>query len=437
MTELEDDPLEVAFRTLRAAVPALPRKEDLADLLEQVEAAQARGYFHPYEDEHLRQVYASYLAIRTSLWQVVLALKPLLKNQERYEVFGVAFCSAAILRRSASFVIGLAKDRPVVRKKLDEAEIRYGLEWKSYTRVYRSVTSIRWMWQYRESVMFYEEHRAEIQESLSQAGLSLVGEWLREEEPFFETKRRLMWRRRFAYRWYSFCRRHRSGYGQVMFFIFRLGGCAIAEMRQPFVKKGGLEQGKRVSEVAKVEAQRRLVAGDVIVTRHDDAMSNLFLPGFWPHAALYLGEGWFLEAKKDGVKVRPLRETLEVDAFLVLRPQLEEREIKEALTAALSHEGKLYDFAFDFTRSDRLVCTEVVYRTYHGREPIGFDLVSQSGRLCLPAEELIGQALKSGSFQLVSAYGIQDDYFVDGEEAIAQVEQSLTPSQVLQEPSQR
>jgi hypothetical protein len=72
--------------------------------------------------------------------------------------------------------------------------------------------------------------------------------------------------------------------------------------------------------------------GDVFVTRHDDALSNLFLPGFWPHAALFLGESvnrtpewgelpaadesdaWFLEAKKDGVKIRPMSETLALDA---------------------------------------------------------------------------------------------------------------------------
>ena len=32
-----------------------------------------------------------------------------------------------------------------------------------------------------------------------------------------------------------------------------------------------------------------LKPGDVFVTRHKYALTNLFLPGFWPHSAVYIG----------------------------------------------------------------------------------------------------------------------------------------------------
>ena len=217
-----------------------------------------------------------------------------------------------------------------------------------------------------------------------------------------------------------------------MFQLLKLGGKAVSEMRQPFVKAPG--QGKRVTSEILSELKPMLRAGDILITRHDDAMSNLFLPGFWPHAALFLGNeeersqlglgpdllpglagrGYqCLEAKKDGVLLRPIEETLSVDAFMVLRPRLEQQHRIESLTRALSHEGKLYDFMFDFRRSDRLACTEVIYRSYHGvgseGDPVLFELKYHSGRPCISAEDLIEQALGSGHFHRLAEFGVKQD----------------------------
>jgi hypothetical protein len=179
--------------------------------------------------------------------------------------------------------------------------------------------------------------------------------------------------------------------------------------------------------IASLKSQ--LQPGAVFITRHDDAMSNLFLPGFWPHGALYIGppkaresravadvsDGYqhssaqdinILEAKKDGVLLRPIEETLQVDAFVVLRPRLSEAEINTALSKGLSHAGKLYDFIFNFATSDRLVCTEVIYRAYHGVGPIDFSLSTKAGRKCLSAEDFLNQAIENEWFDPVILYGI-------------------------------
>jgi hypothetical protein len=170
----------------------------------------------------------------------------------------------------------------------------------------------------------------------------------------------------------------------------------------------------------------------VFVTRHEDALSNLFLPGFWPHAALYMGNAddlgkmgidapgageWFLESKKDGVRVRRAEETLEVDSLLVLRPPLQAGDLAEALKLAVSHAGKPYDFLFDFRTSDRMVCTEVIYRGFHGMGPVRFSLKEVGGRLCLPAEELIDQALACG-FELLLACGLKSGDLLEGNGAM-------------------
>lgn len=148
-------------------------------------------------------------------------------------------------------------------------------------------------------------------------------------------------------------------------------------------------------------------------------MSNVFLPGFWPHSALWLGaeDADILEARKDGVLLRQIEDTLQVDAFVVIRPSLESEKIAEALTRGRSHTGKQYDFVFDFRTTDRLVCTEVIYRTYHGIGDIDFNLTLQAGRHCLSAEELLNQGLGEGWFDIVAIYGVGGDELLLGEDA--------------------
>ncbi|MDB4597070.1 YiiX/YebB-like N1pC/P60 family cysteine hydrolase, partial [Akkermansiaceae bacterium] len=436
-----------AWRILQSVRPALPQSNELEQEVSDALAAQERGYYLPDEDERVREVYSRYLAARGTLWEMVLAMKPRLKvdgdEEERMQVFGLSFCAAAMLVRSANFVIGLAKERPVVWKKLDEAEPRYQLERKTFTRLYRNLSSLRWMWYYHDAWRFYEREREAIWRSLENGGMSQVVLWLKEEEPFIEKSRGAFVRRRFAYRLHSFVRRHVSGYGKAMFGLFELGGSAVAELKQPFKKRGRVNQGKRVDEVTLEKARGLLRAGDVIVTRHDDALSNLFLPGYWPHGALYIGSleerevlgadvcarsgGHIsvLEAKKDGVLFRELRETLAVDAFLVLRPKIARKDLRVALERAMTHEGKLYDFVFDFRTADRLVCTEVVYRAYHGVGDFSFELSQRSGRHCLSAEDLIKQGVTKGMFEVLMCFGVEDDTLRHGEVAHSRVMASL------------
>ena len=432
-----EDLAQSAFRTLSAVTSALPRGSSLNQEISDAIAAQERGYYLPDEDERLRDAYVNYLSLRTALWETVQTLRPLLDERRnpdwnlRLYLFGLAFCATAMLTRSARFIVSLARDRPVVWNKLDEAEPRFDLEHKSFTAIYRRLSSARWMWRYHEAWRFYDTHREDIAGALDQANMHLVSQWLKAEEPFFEKSRREFVKRKIRFRLHAFKLRQISGYKRVMFHLFRLSGSAIAEMKHPFVRRNG--EKHRVTPAVRAVTGKMLRAGDILVTRHDDAISNFFLPGFWPHASLYLGntsqresldlppihdlEANVLEARKDGVLFRHLNETLMVDAFVVLRPRLENLLLKEALSRAISHEGKLYDFVFDFRTADRLVCSEVLYRAYHGVGPVSFKLVKRSGKLVLSTEDLIRQALSSGLFEPVLCYGAGEDEILLGSAA--------------------
>ena len=115
-------------------------------------------------------------------------------------------------------------------------------------------------------------------------------------------------------------------------------------------------------------------------------------------------QGRVLEALKDGVWLRSVLSPFASDSLVVMRPTLEPSAVLQALGSAVVHDGKPYDFDFDFTQSERLVCTEVVYRTYDGVGGIEFTLNRRAGRMTLSATDLLRMPLSGDDFKLVTAY---------------------------------
>ncbi len=163
----------------------------------------------------------------------------------------------------------------------------------------------------------------------------------------------------------------------------------------------------------------RLQPGDIMIERRNWVLSNAFLPGFWSHTALYLGEPEQLEAlglKEDprvaehwkafttpdekGHRLRSIEALApgviftsmehsvgEADAVCILRPRISEADRADCIARAISHLGKPYDFEFDFFSTDKLVCTELIYRAFDGR--IDLPLVEIMGTRTMPAMEIV------------------------------------------------
>jgi hypothetical protein len=432
--------VEHGVRVVMAAAAVLPRRRDLAEELEILERAEKRGYFEPREDERIRASYAQFLSARAGLLGVISTLEPMagrsgLDWEERFDTFLVAFGAACLLVEAGGWLVDLASPRPVLWHKLDEAESRYGIPRKTFTRLYRAGASARRMSKFAAACEFYRNHREAV---AARAGDPLLGPVVeiiaRREENL--PKRRELVRRILDYRMFACVRHPHSACKRVMFGLMRAAGCAVAELHQPGVKLPG--EPKRIGEAEREWLLERLRPGDFLVSRHDDAVTNLFLPGFWPHTSLHIGTEEqrrglaldlppalrrrsadpvrFLEAKKDGVLFRPPGDTLAVDAVAVLRPPFGAPELAEALGRAMTHEGKLYDFVFDFKKSDRLACSEVVYRGFHGVGGLSFRLVEHAGRHCLPTEELVRQALAAG-FEVVAAVNVGESGMREGPDA--------------------
>lgn len=153
-----------------------------------------------------------------------------------------------------------------------------------------------------------------------------------------------------------------------------------------------------------------------------------------------------LEAISRGVVISTLQQCLCVDHVAVLRPNISSTDLEAAVIEAFGHVGKPYDFQFDFNVTTRIVCTELVYRSYHRGGKIEFPLIKRLGRFTLSADDIMNWFLNSvdnvgdrqdGPFRLVSLLLQAADgkpYFIPIPEAIqtlGAIREGLRPSAAL------
>jgi hypothetical protein len=156
--------------------------------------------------------------------------------------------------------------------------------------------------------------------------------------------------------------------------------------------------------------------GDIVLQRQEWYMTNYGIPGFWSHAALYLGscqqlldyasdpavtdyyrqsdstyldfdtymsnkypDSWklykkgdaeseplvYLEAIAEGVTLNTAKNSIgHCDYAAVLRPRLPKELIVKAVERAFARHGKPYDYDFDFRKNSALVCSGLIYQAY-------------------------------------------------------------------------
>lgn len=133
-----------------------------------------------------------------------------------------------------------------------------------------------------------------------------------------------------------------------------------------------------------------LQAGDILLEKTPFRLTDQFIPGYWGHAAIWVGNEkelkqlglwndplvkpwqqkikdghYIIEALRSGVELDPLSHFMNIDDMVVLRDkQMSEMQSREVIRNAFRQLGKSYDFNFDISTSDRIVCSELVYVSY-------------------------------------------------------------------------
>lgn len=150
-------------------------------------------------------------------------------------------------------------------------------------------------------------------------------------------------------------------------------------------REGHLYKNNEVKELL----SKKLLPLDLIFEKRTFTLSNLTIPGYWGHVAVWLGtkedlinygiwdkeffapfqrqieNGYNIaEVRKEGISFKTLDEYLNLDDVAITRVHNIGYNIDTVMNSLISQMDKKYDFKFDALSSDRLTCTEFITYSY-------------------------------------------------------------------------
>lgn len=428
-------------RTVLGIAGHFERLKAVAAPMLEAGTASHRGFFTPTEDEQIRQLLVSYWQPRNALIELVVTLHRHaesrdyaasvaedLAEDDRAAAFLVAWAGALVLVDAAWFLRQNCSTRPVVLRKINEPEPHFGIPGGTYDRIQASLTSPVHAWHLYHAREFWDQNESSLVELAQNTELEPLVEIVRRVHALNEVDMQQYAVDRLRVRARQLKTAGRDLIGRALYGLQKAVSSLIAD------KYTHLRHSPKLPDEVAEQIRQLVRPGDVFVNRKEHALTNYFLPGYWPHAAFYIGQtsqleqlgiashengrprwnrlldcdsnepGRVVEAMKDGVWIRSLASPFTADAITVIRPRVSQEDVTLAIGRALFHDGKSYDFDFDFTRSDRMVCTEVAYRAYEGLGGVHIPLTKRAGRMTLSAEDLLRMAVSQQHFEVVAAF---------------------------------
>lgn len=106
--------------------------------------------------------------------------------------------------------------------------------------------------------------------------------------------------------------------------------------------------------------------GDILFRRYDGYLDTILMPGFWCHAAIYIGDNKVVQAVGTGVNSEDILDFARCDSLSLYRPSVTYNQVVTALSIAneLVKEKAQYDWKFESGNSN-FYCSELVDTCYN------------------------------------------------------------------------
>ncbi|QDU42442.1 2-acyl-glycerophospho-ethanolamine acyltransferase [Symmachiella dynata] len=475
---LFDDPLsgsgldvqQISQRRMTALVDA--DEQELNRLIDELDTLEARAtrlqrdfndgnrsFTNQADDDDLREVLRRYMTHREALLRIVWKYQRYaeIENEElRLRTFLLEFTAASMLYEASLKFVHQFGDRSEAVAKLNEPEPNWGIPAGLYDTIRHNLASPQNIRMFELARQYY--HQEHVQQQLKTHALLTSPPYDRFHNAIEDAEATIREIND------SVSARviqvavsdlgnliYHAQYATQSLVSTWIGDFKIRQPHggEPLIDKQQLAQ---LSEV--------LEPGDILLERRNWYLSNAFLPGYWPHGAVYVGttedlkrlgldtneyvsKHWhkfsandeeghphvIVEAVSEGVIFSSLEHSIGgADSVAVLRPSVSEQEKKDAIVSAFSFAGRPYDFEFNFETPSMLVCTEVVFRAYGGNAgTIQFPLEEIMGRQTMPA---INLARKFDEEYGNDAAQFEFVAFIDGDE-VAETSRFVTDAEAF------
>ncbi len=335
----------------------------------------------------------------------------------------LSLSSAFLLYDNYLLSISLFEGDAKLRRLLNEADPGYAVKSAALAKVTLSYNSVSNRSRVRKAIKFYEKEGKRFNRALSSReetayldllikqspSYSMVRTW----SPFYVVGRKVGFLGGVTEDTLSGMERH----GVSLFSMVFGNAVGLVETR-----KGKLYHKQPVRE----QLLGTLQAGDVLLEKTPFRLTDKLIPGYWGHAAIWIGTEkelrelgiWdhplvsryheqinqgrgVVEALRSGVEMNEIDHFLNIDSVGVLRKQSIGRDERiKVILSSLRQVGKPYDFNFDVESKERVYCSKLVYLTYSG---VDWPTKKSLGRTTFTPDDVASRAL-AGDFNLMLFY---------------------------------
>jgi uncharacterized protein YycO len=357
------------------------------------------GLYTVEQERHISQAYGRYLVLRKALFHIAFRHKDFAEIADQRvsdQSFLLAYGSGLTLYRNAVMFVVLFKDNDEARRKLNEADASMRVPAGMFDEMYANITNASNVQLVVDGVGEYHDRRQRLAGSslLDAAAVDRLLARLDKNEKELEGAYALLAEGKRDLLWTNIRSDIKGPAYHAQSFISMM----VSHVKTPLAAEG------LSPESIQRDVQPSLKPGDILLTRRDGYLSNTFLPGHWGHAALYVGTPADLaklggtadlsavlkmldrkdddglpvtvvEAIGEGVRPSSLEHALNANLLGIIRPKVDDEGKRVAIVRATKLLGTPYDFSFDLSSQDKIICTELVYRAYAPHLEVPFEEV--------------------------------------------------------------